>query len=72
MTVAELKAILDTLPDDTEVLVSHGNYPNCEPELFEVQEARSSLVIIPSSDERNLGGVRNLLHWRHISKASET
>lgn len=83
MTVAELKAILDTLPDDMRVYVDHEPHGAHEaPELFtspgfNVQTGLgnrnippSLTIISPASKGFDAAQARS--HWRHITKASKT
>lgn len=71
MTVSELRAILNTLPDDLEVKVNHWPHGYHNPELFLNSGSFPSLLIIPSSNERELAMAKKLPHWRHISKVGE-
>lgn len=78
MTVSELKAILDTLPDDMPVRVNHEPHGDHDPELFMApgfqvaaglgkRVVSSTLIIVPSN-KIALARVAKLAHWHHINK----
>lgn len=67
MTVAELKAILDTLPDDASVFVNHERIKLHPPELF--FSDHSVLVIVPNASTAH-NDAQERPHWRHLQKPS--
>lgn len=68
MTVAELKAILDTLPDDIEILVNHERVKLASPELFLAYKTVSEmpdLVVIPTGTSA-LEDAQTRNYWQHL------
>jgi hypothetical protein len=78
MTVAELKAILDGLPDDMEVLVNHEPHGAHEPELFTSpgfsvrtglgnKKIPPALIIYPPFG-KGFDAAKERSHWQHLQK----
>lgn len=71
MTVAELKAILDTLPDDTEIFVNHERTRLRHPELFYSPHSEMidapELNIVPSGTAAH-NDAQERAGWRQVNK----
>lgn len=68
LPVAELKAILDTLPDDMAILVNHERFRLHTPELFVMdgdEDYSPYLVIVPAETATHQDAIEKP-HWRHI------
>lgn len=69
MTVAELKAILDTLPDDTKVRVNHKRIALHSPELFYSGDG-NMLVFVPFGTPE-MADAMERSWWRHLQTAQD-
>lgn len=73
MTVSELRAILNTLPDDIGVLINHERFRLHPPELFVAggsDEYAAYLMIVPT-ETATFRDAMEQTHWRHITLPSE-
>lgn len=74
MTVAELKAILDKLPDDAEIFVNHERFRFRQPELFFSESnnlIESPMVVIIPSETAALNDARERPWYRHLPKPAQ-
>lgn len=70
MTVLELRRVLDTLPDDMEVVVYHHPH-GAHPLALFTNEFTHSAIISPSNKITMPYIEKRCPHWKHINKPSE-
>jgi hypothetical protein len=69
MTVSELKAILDQLPDDTEVFVNHERFRFREPVLFFSESddlLNAPMVVVIPSETPAINDAQERPWYRHL------
>lgn len=69
MTVAELKAILATLPDETEVRINHKRIALHSPELFYSSEG-NMLVFVPCGTPESADALERPW-WKHLTEPTQ-
>jgi hypothetical protein len=70
MTVSELKAMLDELPSDMEILVNHERVKLAAPELFLAYKYVSVMpeLVIVAAGTSALEDAQTRDYWRHLQK----